>query len=387
MKENKKDDKSTTKLALFIILAFVIVIVVARYMTDEAYRSFINVNVLKKEVSELNLTTIEINSDDNPAIYAYDKYIAVLSKNKLTEYGTNGKSEASLDVNIAVPLVDTNGKYMVIAEKEGQKIYLISGTNIIWSNKVDGNISRVNVNKNGYVSIIITNTLFKSIIAYYDVSGKELFRTYLSDSYAVCSSISTNNKYLAIGEVNCSGSLVKSYVKIVSAELAQSKSKADEAIIYTYEAENGEIITNINYQDKENAICMFSTYVQSVKPNSSERVYDILDKDLFLDINLKSGIAIIDKQSSGLFSFEYEVVTKNIGSKSEGLYVLNSDLPKNMSISGNNIALNLGNEVQIIDSNGWLLKKYTSSRQIKSLVIGDSIAGVVYKNKIEVISL
>ena len=387
MKENKRDDKSATKFAFFIILAFVIIIVVARYMTDEDYRSFINVNVFKSEVSEMNLTSIEINSDDNPSIYAYDKYIAVLSKNKLIEYGSNGKSDVSLDVNIAVPLVDTNGKYMVIAEKEGQKIYLISGTNIIWSNTVDGNISRVSVNKNGYVSIIITNTLFKSVIVYYDASGTEIFRTYLSDSFAVCSSISTNNKYLAIGEVDYSGTIIKSYVKIVSAELAQSKSKADEAIIYTYESENNEIITSINYQDKEHAICMFSTYVQSIGTDSNERVYDISDNDLFLDINLKSGIAIVKKQSSGLFSFEYEVVTKSIGSKSEGLYILNSDLPKSVSVSGNNIALNLGNEIQILNSSGWLLKKYTSSKQIKSLVIGDSIAGVVYKNRIEIISL
>lgn len=387
VKENKKDDKSAAKLSIFIILAFVIVIVAARYMTDEEYRSFINVNVLKKEVSEMNLTTIEINSDDNPSIFAYDKYIAVLTKNKLTEYGTNGKADAVLDVNISVPLVETNGKYMVIAEKEGQKIYLISGSNIIWSNTIDGNISRVNVNKNGYVSIIITNTLYKSVIVYYDLSGRETFRTYLSDSYAVCTSISTNNKYLAIGEVNYTGTIIKSYVKIVSVDLAQSKSKADEAIIYTYESENGEIITKINYQDKENAICMFSSYIQSVKTDSNERIYDITDNDLFLDINLKSGIALIEKQSSGLFSFEYEVVTKNIGSKAEGLYILNSDLPKSMSISENNIALNLGNEVRILNSSGWLLKKYTSSRQIKSLVIGDSIAGVVYKNRIEVISL
>ena len=58
-----------------------------------------------------------------------------------------------------------------------------------------------------------------------------------------------------------------------------------------------------------------------------------------------------------------------------------------MIISGNNIALNLGNEVQIINSNGWLLKKYMSTNQIKSLVVGDSIAGIIYKNRIEIIDL
>ena len=148
-----------------------------------------------------------------------------------------------------------------------------------------------------------------------------------------------------------------------------------------------EIITNINYKDKTSAICIFNTYIQEVTPNSNKRIYDINTNDLFIDISLKDSIAIIDKQSSGLFSYEYEVIIKNTNTSSEGLYILNSDLPKSLLVSGNNIALNLGNEVQIINSNGWLLKKYTSSKQISNIVLGDSIAGIVYKNKIEIINL
>lgn len=385
MKNQKKEKSTLKKICIFILIAFVVVIVVARYTTDEEYRNFIDTKIFKKQVSETNLTTIEINSDDNPSIYAYDKYIGVLSKNVLKEYDTAGKVAAELEVNIAVPLVETNGKYMVLAEKDGQKIYLISGENILWSNTVEGNISRVNVNQNGYVSIVITNTIYKSVVVYYEPSGKELFRTYLSDSYAVCTSISTNNKYLAIGEVNYTGTIIKSYVKVISIELAQKD--PEEAMIYTYESESGEIITAINYQNKENAICMFSTYVQSIGVDSNERIYDIKNNDLFLDINLRNGIAIIEKQSSGLFSFEYQAIIKSVDTKAESLYVLNNDLPKTLNICGNNMALNLGNEVQIVNSSGWLVKKYTSSKEIKELIIGDSIAGIIYKNRIEIINL
>ena len=91
---------------------------------------------------------------------------------------------------------------MVIAEKNGQKVYLISAGTILWENNVEGNISEVNVNENGYVSIIIKNTTYKSVIAFYDLKGVELFRTHLANNYAICTSISTNNKYLAIGEID-----------------------------------------------------------------------------------------------------------------------------------------------------------------------------------------
>lgn len=380
-----KNKKEKSKFLTFLLVVFLIVFFIARYTTDEEFRTMIDVNVLKKEVEESTLTKIDIDLDSNPNIFAYDKYIAILTKNKLAQYTEDGKKVSELDTNISIPLVSKKGKYLVLAEKNGQKIYLISGENIIWENTVEGSISEVNVNSNGYVSIIIQNTTYKSVVAFYNLEGVELFRTYISANYAICTDISTNNKYLAIGEVDYSGTILKSFIKIISVDKAQED--PNNSIIYTYESDNGEVITNINYHDKENAICMFNSYVQKVGIDSNERVYDITDKDMFVDIDLNDTITIIDKQSSGLFSFEYEILLKNTNNKLESLYILDSDLPKMMTSSGNHFALDLGNEIRIISSNGWLTKKYISNNQIKDIVIGDSIAGVIYKNKIEIIDL
>lgn len=385
VEKNSKNNSSTSKILFLVFFIIVVVFMTARYATDEEFRSLIDINVFKKEVSESTLNKIEIDFDSNSNIFAYDKYIAVLNKNKLSEYTSDGKKVAELDINISIPLVDRKGKYMVIAEKEGHKLYLISGANILWTNTVEGSIAEVNVNENGFVSIIIKNTTYKSVIVFYDLAGVEQFRSYVSSNYATCTAISTNNKYLAIGEVDYSGTILKSYVKIISVEKAQTDPL--NSTIYVYESENGEIVTSINYQDKENAICMFNSYIEKVGTSSNERLYNITENDMFVDINLEDSIAIIDKQSSGLFSYEYEILIKNTTNKSESLYILNSDLPKSLNISADKMALNLGNEVQIVNSNGWLLKKYTSDNQIKNVVIGNSIAGVVYKNKIEIIEL
>lgn len=387
MKYERNDSSkiSPIKVIVIFLLAILVIFVFARYASDENFRNKIDTKVLKKEISEENLNTIEIDSDTNPSIFSYDKYISILSKNVLTEYTSDGKIAAKFDVNISVPLVETNGKYMVLAEKDGQKMYLISGTSILWETTTDGSISRVNVNKNGYVSVILKNTIYKSVIAYYDLSGIEQFRKYVSTNYAVCTAISTNNKYLAIGEIDYSGTIIKSRITIISVELAETD--PDNSIVYTYEAENGEIIIGINYQDKNTAICMFNNYIQKVSIDSNERLYDITNNDVFVDINTKDSFVILNKQSSGLFSYEYEITMKRTNSKSESLYILNSDLPKSVNVSGNIIALNLGNEVQIINSNGWLMKKYISNKQISSVVLGDSIVGIVYKNKIEIIDL
>ena len=51
------------------------------------------------------------------------------------------------------------------------------------------------------------------------------------------------------------------------------------------------------------------------------------------------------------------------------------------------IAVNLGNEVYFIGENGWLIKKYTSSQEIKGVVVSNNVAGIIYRNKITFISL
>lgn len=385
VKINNKEthNSSNLKSIIILIILFSIVFLVARYITNEDFRLSVDTKILKKEVSDISLTTIEVDPDSNPSLYAYDKYIAILSKNTLTSYNSSGKISSELSVNIAVPIVETNGKYLVLAEQDSDKIYLISGSNIIWQKTVDGNIVRVNVNQNGYVSVVMKNTIYRSVVLYFDLNGNELFRSYISTNYAICTAISNDNKYLAIGEVDFTGTIIKSYIKILSVELAQTD--PENSVIYVYEADNDSIITNIKYQDKNIAVCMFDKYIQKVGIDSNERIYDFSDKDIFADIHLKNNIATITKQSSGLFSYEYEILIKSIESKSENLYILNNGLPKSLVTNNSVMALNFGNEIQIVNSNGWMIKKYTSNKQISNIILGDSILGIVYKNRIEVI--
>ena len=60
---------------------------------------------------------------------------------------------------------------------------------------------------------------------------------------------------------------------------------------------------------------------------------------------------------------------------------------KSVASYDNIIAINLGSEVDFINTNGWLVKRYTSRQEIRNIVICDGIAGVIYRDKIELINL
>ena len=111
-------------LVILILLAIVTVFIV--YATNEETRNWINVHILRKEVTEEDVATIEIDGDKTHYIYAYDKYITILNNGKLQVYNGYGNKAYELDVTISNPIFSENGGYLAIAENKGQNVYVIS---------------------------------------------------------------------------------------------------------------------------------------------------------------------------------------------------------------------------------------------------------------------
>ena len=377
MEEHNKKTKG--KIIIISIILAIIVILIARYVTNEEFRNFIDNKLFNKQLTENSLDYIEINSDDTPTVFAYDNYIGILSKSMLTIYNSKGNIQNTLNINISTPLVATNNKYVIISEKNGNKFYVINSSSLLWQGNVDGKINKITINQNGYVSVITSNSTYNSIVSAFDNDGTELFKTFLPSTYAMTTSISNNNEYIAIGEIDYSGTVIKSNIRIKSMNNAET--------VHTFSAPDNQILVNINYIDKNIAVCSFSGSVYEVTTTSENKICDITDDILFSNIDMQNTLVLIEKQSSGLFSYEYQLKLKALNSNNENLYILKSSVPKKTVASGKIIALNYGSSVDIVSQNGTLKKTYTSSQQIKDVIVGERIAGIVYKDKIEIIDL
>ena len=367
--ENKENSK--VKIIVIAVITILIVLVFARYITDKSFRDFIDIKFLGKQVTENNLNFIEINSEDNPTCFAYDNHIGVIAKNELTIYNNKGEEENSLSINISNPIIETNDKFVVIAEKDGDRFYVVNSTSLLFQNKIDGKISRISINKNGYISVIASNSTYNSIVIVYDNDNNELFKKFFQSTYAMCSYISNTNNYVAIGEVDYSGTVIKSYVNIVDMKSAESA--------YEFNSPENEILINISYDKDDIAICSFSNSVYKVEPTTSSKIYDITDENSFVNIDMKNTIGVIERESSGLFSYEYKLKFKSTTSNDENIYILNNGLPKTTT--------GKGSQVYVVNYKGTLKKYYISTQQIKDLIMGNHICGIVYKDKIEIITL
>ena len=366
----------------FIVVAIIISII---YAVNEEAREWINVNILRKEVNEEDVASIVIDTDKSQAIYAFEKYIAVLCNGKLQIYNSYGAKAAELDMQISNPIFSSKGEYLAVAENGGQRVYLVSNTNILWDNKIEGNISSINVSKNGEVSIITKGTSYKSVVVTFDKNGKELFKTYLASTIAVSTDISSNGKYLAIAEINTSGAVIESSIKIIEINKAKSGDTTN-SVIFKYISDANKIITKIRYQEKGELVCIYDDSVHIINEDKDTVLKEFNSNVQIADINLKGHIVRAEEISSGLFSSKTDVIITNINSSSETTYTLDSAV-KMIVCYDQNIAINLGTEVHFIGLNGWLEKRYKSAKEIKNVVIGETIAGIIYQDQIKIVNL
>ncbi len=381
-KINKKKLLVTT---LIIIITIFLIIIVGLYYTNRQARDWIDKNIFRKEVIQDSVDTIDLKEGENVNIYAFNKYIGILNKTKFSIYGSTGNEEKTLDIQISNPIFHSENRFLAIAENNGKKIYLISDKDIVWNTEVEGNISQIYVNKNGYVAVVMEDTIYKSVIAVYDPNGTRMFKNYLSFTKAVDVSISNDNKYLAIAEVDTSGTMVQSSVKIISIEKASTD--PTNFLDNTYKSEQNKLITKIKYQDKNNLVCMYTDSICEIENGQNVVLTENKDKKVIFEcINLSNYVCSIEEKSSGLFTADSLINIINVSNKDVKQYVADS-ITKEVFTYGNIIALNLGTEIEFIDVNGLLVKRYIANQEITNIVVSDNIAGIIYRDKIDIVNL
>jgi len=374
-----------TILVIILLIIIAIMVLISIYFVNIEFRNWCDQNLLKKEILQENAKYIEIDADENTQVYAYDKYICVFRKKKLEFYNKVGIKVSDIDLDVNKAVFTSAGRYMGICEENGQKFYLICGREKIFENEVEGNINQIHVSRSGFVSVVVSDTTYKSIINVYNRSGKKIFKTNLVKARVADVSISQDSKYLAIAEIDLSGIIIKSSIQIISMELAQTN--PHEAIIYKYEAPTDKLIMNVEYQEQNKLVCMYNDSVEILQDKASNTLMTLEEQKLnFITIELNNRVAILEEASTGGYSAETKVNIINPKTLKGKEYV-SKNVAKGIETSENKIAINFGTELHIISKNGILLKKYISEVEINDFVMAEGIIGIVYKDKIQIINL
>ena len=388
IEEPKKSKINKKKIIILVLIVLIIALITTSiiiYFNNEQARDWIDTNIFRKEVKQDKVTTIELKAEQSSNVYAFNKYIGILNKNKFNIYGNTGNLEKELEVQISSPIFSSANRFLAIAESNGQRLYLITDKDITWNATLEGNILQVYVNKNGYVAVVITDPVSKAVVKIYDSQGKELFNTYLSFTRCVDVSISNDNKHLAIAEVDTSGTIIQSSIRVMSIEKASTD--PTNSLENTYKSESNKLITNVKYQDKNKLVCMYTDSISIIENDTETTLIDNTDKKvIFQSIELTNNAVSVEEKSSGLFTADSLATIVNTENKNAKEYTVNT-VAKEIYTYGDIIALNLGTEIEFINTGGWLVKRYIANQEISNVVVSDSIAGIIYRDKIEIINL
>lgn len=124
--KGKMSLKNKILIAIAIITVISIVALISVYILNETARDWINIYILRKEVVEDDIASIELDVDKTEYVYAYDRYICILTDGKLAIYNSYASKEAELELQISNPIYAESNNYLGVAESNGQKVCLIS---------------------------------------------------------------------------------------------------------------------------------------------------------------------------------------------------------------------------------------------------------------------
>lgn len=386
--ETEKSKRNINKKKIIIAISVIVLLIIIGitailYYSSRDVRDFLDQYLFRKNITQEKLTSIPLDYDSNINVFAYNKRICILAENKLMQYNSSGNLENEIDLKISNPEYCVNNKYIAISEKNGSKLNLISGKEILWTQELDGNISKINVNNNGYVSVILTGTAYKSVIVTFDNKGNELFKRYLASTNVIDTTISNDNKYLAFAEVNTKGTTIESSVKVVSIE------QPSESVIFTYKGDNNKLIINIEYDEKGQIICMYDGEISGIQNNSNSILMSLAEKGKninFSNINLNGYIYRAIEENDGLFNTNTIVEIKSTTNDKNVVYTVEG-AAKAVYSYNNIIAVNLGQEIEFLNTSGWLLKRYSSKQEVQNVVLGNGVAGILYQDKVEIVNL
>lgn len=383
---NKKINTKKIIISIVIsILVITLIVVAVLYITNIEFRSWVDIQIFRKEVSLDSVATIELDENQTANVYAFNKYIGILNKNKLYIYGSTGSQETSLDVQVNNPLFHSENRFLIIGESGGQKIYLIEDKEIAWESEIEGNITQVYVNKNGYVAVIMSDTSYKSVIQVFNPDGEALFKKFLSSTIAVDVSISNDNKYLAIAEVDTSGTIIQSNIRTIIIEKARTDPENSEE--KNYKSEQNRLLVNITYQNNNRIVCMYTDGINVIENDQETEVFSNQNKKITAQsAGLNNYFVTIQEESAGIFSANSVINIINVESKDTKTYTVETSV-KEMYTKGDIIALNLGTEVEFINTGGWLVKRYIASQEVTNVTVSNNIAGIIYRDKVEIINL
>lgn len=364
------------KKRIIILVALAVMVSVITYLNYDTIEEYIE---NKQWQMADSIATIQM---DDVSQVTSGKNLILLTKSSIDLYKNSANKVGNIQVVSSELISDSANEYTIIGDKTSGNVYVLKEEEIVWETKVTGTILGVEINKNGYSAVTYSQSGYKSVVRVLKPSGEELCTTFLGSTYAVDVTISNNNKSLAVAEIDTDGIKLGSNVKVI--EIGNN----NETKFETVYSDSDSLILDIEYTEKNTLLILKDDGVASIDKDNivTENLSYDYSKMVYVTIENSEKVIAVRKAAVGIFGSE--CVLEIYDDKNIKEYELTST-PQGICAQGKTVALNMGNEVIFISTNGKLIKRYTLGSQLKDIKLYENghFAALVFRNKIELVEI
>ena len=327
----------------------------------------------------------KINFDSYLGLESTNSNFIFIDNDEIIGYSETAKKEFEHSMSSKDIETYTTEDYMILADKDTGTIEVFSGKENIWTDTIsNANILEVYINKNGYSAVIYAQTGYKSLIRVFSNTGEELFTSFLPSSYAIDVAISTDNKTLAVAEVDTSGINVKSVIKFINIK------DAAETGATTFNLEDGELAVNIEFIANNKFVVMTDKKVKLFDNNEFVTIVDFKTDDvLFASIDNLENVVTVRRLKEGLFDSNVELCIYEYGDNEELKKYELEEVPNAIHCFRKVTAVDVGNEIIFLNNSGNFMKKCEYNGQLKDLFVlgNENTAILIFRNCAEFIKI
>lgn len=206
---NKKRKSGIIRIMLIVIL----VVIVLASVTAVVFYTASN--------KDKPITVSDAKSQDvELALDSGTSYSHAVTENKTFFFSTDsviiasatGKLEQNMTLKASNPIISTDGKYALIADKGGKTAHLFCGSKLEKSILLEENIIIAKVNQSGYALFITEGDVHKHSAIVTSPLGEEIFKWQSGSLYVVSADIANNSKDIALSTVSTDGGAITSNV-------------------------------------------------------------------------------------------------------------------------------------------------------------------------------
>ncbi len=316
---------------------------------------------------------VSLESANKTEFTEYRDGIIFAGMNHLTYIDNTGNIVWETDTSIVDPILKAAGNYILIAEKNGNKLCLYGDRRLLYDTDDPDEIIAAELSASGDVVAVTDKSSYKGGISVYNKSGARIFSWAAGSSMVISADISSVSRCVAVATLdteNTAGTII--HLFDVNQTDSYAKINIDNTVVFDMKF-TGDLLTAFG----DNRITGISA--------NGNLLYD----NIFENEQLTH--SAIDSKGNNILSFD------NGNIPMINMYNKNGRLKSSITLTGvtdfidindKNILYNLGRDVYFGKINSDDIVKYTATMDIKKLLItSNNTFVIVYSNSIEIITV